>query len=128
MVFASVFRGKPHKRRLVPKDTLSWGSRARLPPRRGNPIIGGTQKSLGDPAKTLLLLKSCRLVPPHARDTPGRSRETFDGTANFGTFFTSQGYLQLAPLVRVDGSRKLPQITLVKVPFYRLKDIVVHES
>ena len=75
VLFAVVFRGKAQKRRLVPKDTSSWGSGAPFPPlgeeNRGNPKV---PESLGNPSKTLLLLKSCRSVPP-TLGTPRADRE-----------------------------------------------------
>ena len=60
-------------------------------------------------------LQELSIGAPHSQDTPGRSRVTFDARANFGAFFTSRGYPQLAPLVRVDGSRKLPQMIMFSV-------------
>ena len=106
-----LFRGKPPKRRFVSIGTSSWGSGGPFSPgaenRFWNPKVPET---LGTQAKTLILSKSCRSVPP----TPGTPRADREGRLT-GTRpearFLHHRATPSSRLVRVDGSRKLPQIT-----------------
>ena len=88
-----------------------WGSGGPFPPPGGGE--SGEHKSPRNPRghyQNAYSPQELSIGAPHTRDTLGRSQETFHGHAPRGAFFTSQGYPQLAPLVRVDGSRKLPQM------------------
>ena len=80
-----------------------------LPPpgakNRGNTKVPET---LGNPAKTLILIKSCRSVPP-TPGTPRADREgRFTGTRPEARFLHHRA-TPSSRLVRVDGSRKLTQ-------------------
>ena len=83
-----------------------WWAPAPPQENRGNPKV---PESLGNLAKTLLPLKSCRSVPPMPR-TPRADRETrLTGTRPDARFLHHGATPSpRAPVVRVDGSRKLP--------------------
>ena len=105
--------GNPRKRRLASNDTSSWGSARPFLPRRenrGNPKV---PESLGNKPKTLLLVKSCRSVPL-IPETPRADRERRLTGPRPAARFLHHGAAPSprAPLVRVDGSRKLPQISV----------------
>ena len=74
-------------------------------PKRGNPKV---PRSLGNRAKTLLLVESCRSVPPTSRGPRADREGHLTGTRPEARDL----HFRATPsrLVRVDGSRKLPQI------------------
>ena len=108
--FAVVFRGKPQKRRFVSKGTSSWGSGAPFPRRKR---IGATQKSpnpSGIRPKRFFSSRAFDWCPPRPGHPGPIARHVLRARARWRVFYITGLPPALAPLVRVDGSRKLPQI------------------
>ena len=104
---------KNHGKRITPIDTSPRGS--------GGPCLPGAKS--GEPKRPRIPKRSPQnassrrelsIGAPHARDTPSRSRGTFEGHLTGPRPEARDLHFRATPsrLVRVDGSRKLPQISV----------------
>ena len=112
--------GKSQRKGTMPIHTSPRGS--------GGPCLPGAKS--GEPKRPRILRpagqnassrRELSIGAPHARDTPSRSREMFDARLTRSlpaARFLHQRATPSSRLVRVDGSRKLPQINIQEARAY----------